>query len=179
MKYRDTANHMNNIVTIVQYMAVELIFGVLVGIISKEVIKSNAKNSSNMQVFSSSEYRSIAYENNFPKLNFFNIFNLKPKLIIVHYDKDQVTREDFYTILGDRTTAIYQNGSFNNSYWEIWGLPIYICTAVIPLLIGFFLGIVFSFVPSLNAFFTYLFVSGFIWGSIVGLLYPLLYKESE
>ena len=104
---------MNHIVTIFQYMALELITGVLVGLIAKEIIKLDARKSSNMQIFSSSEYSSRSYGNNLPKLNFFNIFNLKPKLVIVHYQEDQIVREDFYTILGDRTTAIYRNGIFD------------------------------------------------------------------
>ncbi len=134
-------------------MTLELILGVVVGVISKEIIKLDARKSSGMQVFSSFEYRSRRYGSNLPKLNFFNIFNLKPKLVIVHYQEDQIVKEDFYTILGDRTTTIYHNGIFDKSYWELWGLPIYMCTAAVPSLIGFIAGVVFSFVPFLNSFF--------------------------
>ena len=170
---------MNHVLTIAQYMAVELILGVLVGIISKEIIKLDARKSSAMQSFESSEYCSIGYGDSLPKLNFFNIFNLKPKLVIVHYQEEQVVREDFYTFLGDRTTAIYQNGSFKNSYWELWGLPIYICTTVAPLFIGFLLGILLSFSPPLESFFTYLLISGFVWGFIGVWVPQFLYRESE
>jgi len=159
-------------------MILELIFGVFVGIISKEVIKSDARKSSNMQIFSSSDYSSKEYGSKLPKLNFFNIFNLKPKLVIVHYQEDQIIREDFYTFFGDRTTAIYSNGVFDQSYWELWGLPIYICTVVAPLLIGFIPGILFSFMLSLNSFFSNLFISGLFWGFLGIWLPPFLYKES-
>ena len=169
---------MNYIATLAQYMALELILGILVGFISKEIIKSDARKSSNTQIFQTSEYSSRHFGNHLPKLNFFNIFNLKPKLVIVHYQEDQMIREDFYTFLGDRTTAIYKNGVFDQSYWDLWGLPIYICTVVAPLLIGFIPGILLFFIPSLNSFFSYLFISGLFWGFVGIWLPPFLYKES-
>jgi len=160
-------------------MFIELVLGILVGIISKEIIKLRAKKSSNMQVFSSSNYCSIEHQNNLPKLNFYNLFNLKPNLVIVSYFEEQIIREDFYTFLGDRTSTIYQDGIFVNSFWELLGSPIYIFTAVAPLVIGLSLGILLSFSSPLETFFTYLFISGFLWGSVIGLLYPLLYREPE
>jgi len=113
---------MNHAIIIAQYMAVELIVGILFGIISKELIKLSAKNSSNIKVFSSSEYHSIKHENNLPKSNFFNIFNLNPKLVIVHYQENQTIREDFYTFVGDRISVIYQDEESTEIIWDLLGL---------------------------------------------------------
>ena len=140
-------------------MVVELIIGVLLGILTKQIIKYDARKSSVTQIFSAEEYSSIRYGNNLPKNYFFNLFNLKPNLVIVHYQEEQVIKEDFYTAIGDRTTAIYQNGIFVKCFWELWGLPVYLCTTIIPLLLGFISAIFLSFIPLINSYTIPLFIN--------------------
>lgn len=175
---------MNHIVTIAQYMGVELIIGIFAGILSKEMIRFNAQISSSKKVFLPSDYCSIRYGNNLPKSEFYNLFNLQQNLVIAHYKEEKVVREDFYTFLGDRTSLIYRDEILNdkvfkNAFLGLLGNPIYVCTVVIPSMAGFLLGLLFSFIPSIEIFFTHLLISGLVWGLVGFWLPPLLYQESE
>jgi hypothetical protein len=152
-------------ILIFKLMAVELFIGCFIGFIFKQIVKNNAKNNVDIQIVSPGEYSSIHFERNFP-INSLDIFLfLPPEFILLTSENDEIVEEKFCSYFGSSTEVKYQNGKIK-SYGSLEIEPIYLCTVLLPISIGFFL----SFSTSIGQYFRPLLYSGFLWIIIVFLL---------
>jgi hypothetical protein len=143
-------------------MILELAIGIVVGFILKQVAKVGANRTSNLQVISSNEYTSSHFANNFPKHSF-DIFQLPPKFVIVQSVNDRLVSEDFYTSLGSSTKVLYENEEYRGYVYSTLTAPVYLCTVVISIVIGFFPALLpfigKTFCPRLYSGMTWMFLS--------------------
>jgi hypothetical protein len=152
-------------VFIFQLMAIELAIGCFTGLIVKQVVKIKAKNDVNIQIVSPDEYSSIHFGNNIPK-DSLDIFLLLPtEFILLTSEDNQIVCEDFRAFFGSSRKAKYESGILK-SYGSFDIEPVYLCTVLIPIAIGFFL----SFSSLVGEYFRPVLYSGFLWIILVFLL---------
>jgi hypothetical protein len=144
--------------SILLYMIGDLLLGICIGLIIKQVNISRAAQSSNSRVFATKDYSSIYFGKNFPRSPF-DPFQLPRELVIVRYVNDEVVSEKFFTFLGDSAKAIYQNGQYEGLVNSGLRSPVFFFTVLFPILQGF----VASFVPSLQIVGIPLLISGLAW----------------
>ncbi|MGD2181438.1 hypothetical protein [Lusitaniella coriacea] len=120
---------------VVLLMVIELVVGVLFGLISKEAAKLKARNfSDNRKIFRVEEYNSQNNENRIPQKAFI-IYGMDYSLVIAEYSRKLVIRECFYTPLGDCTKVEYkEDGTWKSS--SSVSVPTYTSTVVFPILGG-------------------------------------------
>ena len=150
-------------------MIVELAIGIVVGFILKQVAKISANRTSNLQVIPSNEYTSPHFAKNFPR-HAFDIFQLPPEFVIVQSVSDQLISEDFYTSLGSSTKVRYENEEYRGYGYSALTAPVYLCTVVIPIVVGFFPALL----PFIGKTFSPLLYSGMTWMFLSFLIQPLL-----
>ena len=157
-----------DLVVISKCMIVELAIGIVVGFILKQVAKIGANRTSDLQVISSSEYISRHFAKNFPR-HAFDIFQLPPEFVIVQSVNDRVISEDFYTSLGSSTKVLYDNEEYRGYGYSALTAPVYLCTVVIPIVVGFFPALL----PFIGKTFSPLLYSGMTWRFLSFLIQPL------
>jgi hypothetical protein len=157
-----------NTVVILKYIIVDLLIGIAVGFILKQAIKINANRTSNLQVISAKDYTSSYFGKNFPK-HAFDIFQLSPEFVVLQSANDQVISEDFYTFLGSSTKAQYENEEYRGHGYSALSSPVYLCTVVLPIAIGFFPALL----PFVGKAFSPLLYSGMGWMFLEFLAQPL------
>jgi len=148
----------SDIILIGKYMAAELFIGIFVGIIVKQVAKFNASRTSDIQVFSATDYSSIHFGGNYPRGSL-DPFKLPVEFVIVQYASNDVVCETFFTFLGDSTKAEYLNGQCKGVSLSALSSPVYLTTIVIPAILWF----ISIQLPFLNKISTPLFASALIW----------------
>jgi hypothetical protein len=134
---------------------------------SKQAIKIKAGFNSEFRVVSSKEYTSNHFGENPPKP--FDTFDLPLEFVVLQSIEGEIVSEDFYTFLGASTKADYQDGKFKNYSSAAWNSPVYLCTVLIPVLVGCF-----SFlIPFIGKTFIPLLYSGVIWTLLSSTIYTL------
>jgi hypothetical protein len=152
----DFSGIFSNLDVVLKLMFVELLLGCIAGFIFKQIIKIKARNDENTQIFSPSEYTSVHFGKNFPRCSM-DILLLDPEFILVKIEGSETT-EEFYNFLGACEKFKYQNGRIISGGLLLLN-PVYLCTVVIPSVIGFFP----SLIPFINQYFSPLFYSGLLW----------------
>jgi hypothetical protein len=159
---------------ILKMMLAELLVGVAVGVGKKELARLQAIILPTKRAFSTREYTSAFFDGNLPR-GAFNLLYLAPSLVIVDYASDQVTRETFYSPLGDH----FVGGQPTLTSGTVLSSPTYLSMIVLPMLLGFLGALFLSWLPFVNKYAgTYLF-SGVVWNMIVALLPVLIYRTWE
>ncbi|MDY6940660.1 MAG: hypothetical protein SWY16_23750 [Cyanobacteriota bacterium] len=158
-----------------KYLIAELLIGICIGVAIKYIAQFKANQADNTQIFSAKDYSSIYFGTNFPRGEF-DPFKLPPEFVIVRYSNDRVICEEFFTFLGDSTKATYENGQCQGYEFSVASSPIYLCTVVIPIVLGFF--------PSILSFYETvgipLLISGLFWMFVtffIPILFILLKQE--
>ena len=136
----------------------ELLIGIIAGIIFKLVMKINANQDSNCQIFKPKEYTSIKFGKFAPRY-FGDALLLSPEFIIVKSLDGQVISEEFLTFLGASSTFVYENGIYKGSEFSFLIYPVYLFTVIVPIVVGFFP----SLLPFVGQFFSPLLYSGIVW----------------
>jgi hypothetical protein len=142
---------------LVKLMALELAIGCIVGLIVKQIVKIKAQNEPSTQIFLPNEYTSVYFGKNFPRCGG-DMFLLSPEFIVVRSEGNATTTEEFYNFLGARAKFKYEDGRIVSGGFFLFD-PVYLCTVVIPSLIGFFP----SFIPFVSHYFSPLLYSGLAW----------------
>jgi hypothetical protein len=155
----------NSDILIFKLMAVELFVGCFIGFIFKQFVKNNAENNVDIQIVSPDEYSSIHFGKKFPADSLDIFLFLPPEFILLTSESDEIVEEKFYYFFGSSREAKYQNRKIK-SYGSLEIEPVYLCTVLIPISIGFFL----SFSPLFGQYFRLLLCSGIIWIIIVFML---------
>lgn len=150
-----------DIALIAKYMTVELLIGAVIGLISKQVAKSNASSASDLHVVPARDYTSSYFGRNFPR-HAFDTFRLPPEFVIVQSANGEILGEEFFTFLGSSTKARYENGEYKGHSFSALTSSMYFCTVVIPIVAGFFPALTLpfgkAFIPLLFSGVTWLFI---------------------
>jgi|GEM_PF-2702249 len=149
-------------------MGFELLLGAIIGFILTQVIRIRASRISNVQVIPARRYDSSYFGRSFPKHGF-DAFCLPPEFVVVQSEDNEIFSEEFYTLLGSSTKATYENGRYNGHGYSALRSPVYLCTVVIPILVGFFPAIL----PFIGQLFEPLLFSGMAWMFITFWIQPL------
>jgi hypothetical protein len=143
---------------IAKFVIGELIIGIIAGIIFKLVMKFNANQDSNCQIFKPEAYSCIEYGKFSPRY-FADALLLPPEFVVVKSLNGQVISEEFFTFLGASSKFSYENGIYKGGEFSFPIYPVYLFTVIVPIAIGFFP----SFLPFIGSFFSPLLYSGVIW----------------
>jgi hypothetical protein len=154
---------------ITKFTICELILGIIAGIIFKQVIKFNANQDINCQIFEPKAYTSIKFGQFSPR-HFGDAFLLSPEFIIVKSLNGEVISEEFITFLGASSKFLYEYGVYKGGDFSAWMYPVYISTVIIPIVIGFFP----SLLPFVGKFFSPLLYSGIAWLFLTFLIQMLI-----
>ncbi len=133
---------------VVRLMATELAIGCVCGLLVKLIVTTKARKELNTQIFSPDEYESVYFGKNLPKCT--DLFLLPPEFIVVKFKDGAIVSEDFYNFFGGHTKVdfSYENGRMNPE-WSFSLAPVFLCTILIPALLGLFLSIIQYFQPLL------------------------------
>jgi hypothetical protein len=153
----DFSGIFNGLEAVVKLMALEIAIGCIVGLIVKQVVKIKVQNEPNTQIFSPNDYTSVYFGKNFPRCGG-DMFLLSPEFIVVRSEGNATTTEEFYNFLGARAKFKYEDGRIISGGFFLFD-PVYLCTVVIPSLVGFFP----SFIPFVSQYFSPLLYSGLAW----------------
>lgn len=159
-----------DILLIAKYMGIELLIGTMVGFIFKQIMKMRANGISNSQIISARDYMSTYFGNDFPK-HAFEVFRLPPDFVIVQSENDAVISEEYFSFFGSATKATYKNGEYQGHGYSAFSSPVYLCTVVFPILVGFFP----SLLPFVGKIFEPFLFSGLAW-SLMTFLLPALFS---
>lgn len=151
-------------------MGIELLIGAMVGFIFKQIMKMRANGISGSQVISVHDYTSSYFGNTFPR-HAFEVFRLSPDFVIVQSEHDEVISEQYFSLLGSATKASYTNGEYQGHGYSAFSSPVYLCTVVFPILVGFFP----SLLPFVGKIFEPFLFSGLAW-SLMTFLLPALFS---
>lgn len=158
-----------DILLIAKYMGIELLIGAMVGVIFKQIMKMRANGISDSQVISARDYTSTYFGNDFPK-HAFEVFRLPPDFVIVQSKNDAVISEEYFSVFGSATKATYKNGKYQGHGYSAFSSPVYLCTVVLPILVGFFP----SLLPFVGKIFEPCLFSGLAW-SVMTFVLPALF----
>ena len=136
----------------------ELLIGIIAGIIFKLVMKFNANQDNNCQIFEPKAYSSIKFGKFSPR-HFGDALLLSPEFIVVKSLNGQVISEEFFTFLGASSKFVYENGIYKGGEFSFLIYPVYLFTVIIPIMVGFFP----SLIPFIGKFFSPLLYSGIAW----------------
>lgn len=158
-----------NILLIAKYMGIELLIGAMVGVIFKQIMKMRANGISDSQAISARDYTSTYFGNDFPK-HAFEVFRLPPDFVIVQSKNDAVISEEYFSVFGSATKATYKNGKYQGHGYSAFSSPVYLCTVVLPILVGFSP----SLLPFVGKIFEPCLFSGLAW-SVMTFVLPALF----
>jgi hypothetical protein len=162
--------------------AAELIGYLLIGLSNKITARIRAHRSSSIRVFRGEEYSSPRFDKTMPDPEF-GLFGCRPRLVLAHYINDQIVREEFYNLMGERSVAQYENGEFEKTVNDnIFDSPLWLCFQGIPLFCGFPLWLLSFLVPTIKDFSIALLSSGVFWVIILpwlSIIPGLLKKRGE
>ena len=140
----------------------EFAIGVAVGLVVKLVARARTVGNENLQLFPAQAYESIEFGTDFPTHGF-DVLSLPPEFVVVESAGGEVISEDFYTVLGSSSKAIYQNGDYRGKTYSALSSPLYLCTVLIPSIAG---GCFPFLKPLIGGNFNPLLCSGIIWLAI-------------
>ena len=147
-----------NLLLIAKFAIGELLIGIIAGIIFKLVMKFNANQDSNCQIFEPKTYNSIRFGKFTPR-HFGDALLLSPEFIVVKSLNGQVISEEFFTFLGASSKFVYENGIYQGGEFSFLIYPVYLFTVIIPIVVGFFP----SLLPFVGKLFSPLLYSGIVW----------------
>ena len=147
-----------DLLLIAKFAIGELLIGIIAGIIFKLVMKFNANQDSNCQIFESKAYNSIKFGKFAPR-HFGDALLLSPEFIIVKSLDGQVISEEFFTFLGASSKFVYENGIYKGGEFSFLIYPVYLFTVIVPIVVGFFP----SLLPFVGQLFSPLLYSGIVW----------------
>ena len=147
-----------NLLLIAKFAIGELLIGIIAGIIFKLVMKFNANQDSNCQIFEPKTYNSIKFGKFTPR-HFGDALLLSPEFIVVKSLNGQVISEEFFTFLGASSKFVYENGIYQGGEFSFLIYPVYLFTVIIPIVVGFFP----SLLPFVGKLFSPLLYSGIVW----------------
>ncbi len=172
-----------DLILVMKFAIGELLIGIVAGLIFKQISRSKASQDRNCQILKPTDYNSIMFGSNLPR-HFGDAFLLPPEFVITQSLNGETISEEFFTFLGTSSKFLYEQRRFMGGGFSILTCPVYLMTAVIPILIGFFPSFFLpSLLPFVGNFFIPLLYSGVIWlfltfliQMVVGSLRQLLNK---
>jgi hypothetical protein len=155
------------IASIFKYMGIEFLMGAVIGLVIKQLTIFNSRNASNTQIVSAKEYTATYPDGNLLK-HPFDLFLLTPEFVVLKTENGVISREEFYTFFGASMIINYENGMKRYGGGSALTAPIYLCTVVVPSVVGFFT----SLLPFIGQYFSPLLYSGLVWMFLTFLLQP-------